>query len=87
MRPAPSPLTRMFVSSSEVEKIAAGIMAGLQEHCEAVNHAIENAARDMRRLARLMAKRNNPRWLRARARALRRSRRNVETLRREGRCR
>lgn len=29
----------------------------------------------------------DPVWLRARARALRRSRRNVETLKREGRCR
>lgn len=87
MRLAPSPFTRMFRSSSEVERIAAGIMAGLREYCAEVNRAFENAARDMRRLARLMAKQNDPRWRRARARALRRSRRNVETLKREGRCR
>jgi hypothetical protein len=37
--------------------------------------------------ARALCKRLDPKWRRARIRALKRSRRNVETLKREGRCR
>ena len=44
-------------------------------------------ARAARREARALCKRFGPKWRRARIRALKRSRRNVETLKREGRCR
>lgn len=37
--------------------------------------------------SRALCKRLDPKWRRARIRALKRSRRNVETLKREGRCR
>lgn len=47
------------------------------------------SARAARREARgeALCKRLDPKWRRARIRALKRSRRNVETLKREGRCR
>lgn len=51
------------------------------------NEALVPVLRGVRREARALCKRLDPKWRRARIRALKRSRRNVETLKREGRCR
>lgn len=58
-----------------------------EERCENCLHCCATVLRGVRREARALCKRLDPKWRRARIRALKRSRRNVETLKREGRCR
>lgn len=61
-------------------QLDANVEAGFKE---ALAPALCGTMREMRKFCKSL----DPVWLRARARALRRSRRNVETLKREGRCR
>ena len=65
-------------------RAAAAIMANA---VASFNEALVPVLRGVRREARALCKRLDPKWRRARIRALKRSRRNVETLKREGRCR
>lgn len=65
-------------------RAAAAIMANAVAR---FNEALVPVLRGVRREARALCKRLDPKWRRARIRALKRSRRNVETLKREGRCR
>lgn len=58
----------------------ANVAAGFKE---ALVPELRGVAREMRKFDKYL----DPTWQRARVRALRRSRRNVETLKREGRCR
>lgn len=58
----------------------ANVAAGFKE---ALAPELRGVVREMRKFCKNL----DPVWLRARACALRRSRRNVETLKREGRCR
>ena len=84
MRPAPSPSVELWRPDGDAARIAAAIMANVEA---GFNEAIASALRGSRREMRAFCRSLDPVWLRARARALRRSRRNVETLKREGRCR
>lgn len=84
MRPAPSPSVELWRPDGPAARAAAAIMANVASGFrEALMPSLRGARREMRKFW----KRLDPVWLRARARALRRSRRNVETLRREGKCR
>ena len=65
-------------------RAAAAIMANA---VASFNEALVPVLRGARREARALCKRLDPKWRRARIRALKRSCRNVETLKREGRCR
>lgn len=65
-------------------RAAAAIMANA---VASFNEALVPVLRGVRREARALCKRLDPKWRRARIRALKRFRRNVETLKREGRCR
>ena len=78
MRPAPSPSVDLWRPDGPAARAAAAIMA---------NEALVPVRRGVRREARALCKRLDPKWRRARIRELKRSRRNVETLKREGRCR
>lgn len=84
MRPAPSPSVELWKPDGPAARVAAAIMANVAAN---FNEALAPALRGVRREARAFCRSLDPVWLRARARALRRSRRNVETLKREGRCR
>lgn len=84
MRPAPSPSVDLWRPDGPAARVAAAIMANVEA---GLNEALVSAMRGARREMRKFCKSLDPVWLRARARALRRSRRNVETLKREGRCR
>ena len=84
MRPAPSPSVELWRPDGPAARVAAAIMANVEA---GLNEALVSAMRGARREMRKFCKSLDPVWLRARARALRRSRRNVETLKREGRCR
>lgn len=84
MRPAPSPSVELWRPDGPAARAAAAIMANV---AAGLREALAPALRGVRREARALCKRLDPVRLRARARALRRSRRNVETLKREGRCR
>lgn len=68
----------------EQDMAAASIMANA---VASFNEALVPVLRGVRREARALCKRLDPKWRRARIRALKRFRRNVETLKREGRCR
>lgn len=84
MRPAPSPSVELWRPDGPAARAAAAIMANVAAGFrEALAPALCGTMREVRKFCKSL----DPVWLRARARALRRSRRNVETLRREGRCR
>lgn len=84
MRLAPSPSVELWRPDGPAARDAAAIMATV---AAVFKEALAPALRGTRREMRAFCKSLDPVWLRARARALRRSRRNVETLKREGRCR
>ena len=84
MRLAPSPSVELLRPDGPAARAAAAIMANA---VASFNEALVPVLRGVRREARALCKSLDPVWLRARARALRRSRRNVETLKRGGRCR
>lgn len=84
MRPAPSPSVELWRPNGPAARVAAALVANVEA---GLNEALAPALRGTRREMRAFCKSLDPVWLRARARALRRSRRNVETLKREGRCR
>lgn len=84
MRPAPSPSVELWRPDGPAARAAAAIMANV---AAGFRETLMSSLRDTRREMRKFWKRLDPKWRRARARALRRSRRNVETLKREGRCR
>lgn len=84
MKPVLSPSVELLRPDGPAARAAAAIMANI------VAGFKENLLPELRGVVREMRKFDkhlSPVWLRARARALRRSRRNVETLKREGRCR
>lgn len=84
MRPAPSPSVELWRPDGPAARAAAAIMANVASGFkENLVPELRGVVREMRKFCKSL----DPVWLRARARALRRSRRNVETLRREGRCR
>lgn len=84
MRPAPSPSVELWRPDGPAARAAAAIMANVASGFrEALMPSLRGARREMGKFW----KRLDPVWLRARARAPRRSRRNAETLKREGRCR
>ncbi len=84
MRPAPSPSVELWRPDGPAARAAAAIMANVASGFrEALMPSLRGARREMRKFWKML----DPKWRRARARALRRSRRNVETLKREGRCR
>lgn len=84
MRPAPSPSVELWRPDGPAARVAAAIMANV---AAGFREALAPALRGTRREMRAFCKSLDPVRLRARARALRRSRRNVEALKREGRCR
>ena len=84
MRPAPSPSVELWRPNGPAARVAAALVANVEA---GLNEAIASALRGTRREMRAFCRSLDPVWLRGRARALRRSRRNVETLKREGRCR
>lgn len=84
MRPAPSPSVELWRPNGPAARVAAALVANVEA---GLNEAIASALRGTRREMRAFCRSLDPVWLRARARALRRSRRNIETLKREGRCR
>lgn len=79
-----SPSVELWRPDGPAAKAAAALVANVEA---SLNEAIAPALRGTMREMRKFCKSLDPVWLRARARALRRSRRNVETLKREGRCR
>lgn len=84
MRPAPSPSVELLRPDGPAARAAAAIMANIVAGFnEDLVPELRGVAREMRKFDKYL----DPTRQRARARALRRSRRNVETLRREGRCR
>lgn len=84
MRPAPSPSVELWRPDGPAARAAAALVANVEAGLiEAIAPALCGTMREMRKFCKSL----DPVWLRARARALRRSRRNVETLRREGECR
>lgn len=84
MEPAPSPSVELWRPDGPAARAAAAVMANV---AAGFREALMPSLRGTRREMRKFWKRLDPKWRRARARALRRSRRNVETLKREGRCR
>lgn len=84
MKPVLSPSVELWRPGGPAARAAAAIMANV---AAGFREALVPALRGTRREMRAFCKGLNPVWLRARARALRRSRRNVGTLKREGRCR
>ena len=84
MRPAPSPSVELWRPDGPAARAAAASMANVAAGFKEV---LAPVLRGARREMRAFCKNLDPVWLRARAHALRRSRRNVETLKREGRCR
>ena len=84
MKPVLSPSVELWRPYGPAARAAAAIMANV---AAGFKEALAPALRGTRREMRAFCKSLDPAWLRARARALRRSRRNVETLKREGRCR
>lgn len=84
MRPAPSPSVELWRPNGPAARVAAALVANVEA---GFKEALVPVLRGVRREARALCKRLDPKWRRARIRALKRSRRNVETLKREGRCR
>lgn len=84
MKPVLSPSVELWRPYGPAARAAAAIMANVAAGFkEALAPVLRGTMREMRAFCKSL----DPVWLRARARALRRSRRNVETLKREGRCR
>lgn len=84
MRPAPSPSVELWRPNGPAAMVAAALVANVEAGLiEAIAPVLRGTRREMRKFCKSL----DPVWLRARARALRRSRRNVGTLKREGRCR
>lgn len=84
MKPVLSPSVELWRPYGPAARAAAAIMANVVAGFkEALAPALRGVAREMRAFCKSI----DPVLLRARARALRRSRRNVETLKRGGRCR
>lgn len=84
MRPAPSPSVELWRPDGDGARVAAALVANVEAGLiEAIAPVLRGTRREMRKFCKSL----DPVWLRARARALRRSRRNVGTLKREGRCR
>lgn len=84
MRPAPSPSVELWRPNGPAARVAAALVANVEAGLiEAIAPVLRGTRREMRKFCKSL----DPVWLRARARALRRSRRNVGTLKREGRCR
>lgn len=84
MRPAPSPSVDLWRPGGPAARVAAALVANVEAGLkEALAPALCGTMHEMRKFCKSL----DPVWLRARSRALRRSRRNVETLKREGRCR
>lgn len=84
MKPVLSPSVELWRPDGPAAKAANAIMANV---VAGFKDALVPVLRGVRREMRKFNKRLDPTWRRARDRALRRSRRNVETLKREGRCR
>lgn len=84
MRPAPSPSVELWRPDGLAARAAAAMVADVSA---GFKESLVPVLRGVRREARALCKRLDPKWRRARMRALERSRRNVETLKREGRCR
>ena len=84
MKPVLSPSVELWRPDGPAARAAAAIMANA---VASFNEALVPVLCGVRREARALCKRLDPKWRRARIRALKRSRRNVETLKREGRCR
>lgn len=84
MKPILSPSVELLRPDGPAARAAAAIMANV---AAGFKEALAPALRGTRREMRKFWKRLDPKWQRARTRALRRSRRNVETLKRDGRCR
>lgn len=84
MKPVLSPSVELWRPDGPAARAAAAITANV---VAGFKEALAPALRGTRREMMAFCKSLDPVWLRARARALRRSRRNVETLKREGRCR
>lgn len=84
MKPVLSPSVELWRPDVPAARAAAAIMANVAAGLkEALTPELRGVVREMRKFCKSL----DPVRLRARARALRRSRRNVETLKREGRCR
>lgn len=84
MKPVLSPSVELWRPDGPAVRAAAAIMANA---VASFNEALVPVLRGARREARALCKRLDPKWRCARIRALKRSCRNVETLKREGRCR
>lgn len=84
MRLAPSPSVELLRPDGPAARASAAIMANIAAGFkENLVPELRGVVREMRKFDKYL----DPTRQRARARALRRSRRNVETLKREGRCR
>lgn len=84
MKPVLSPSVELWRPDGPAARVAAALVANVEA---GLNEAIAPVLRGTMREMRKFCKSLDPVWLRARVRALRRSRRNVETLKRKGRCR
>lgn len=87
MKPILSPSIELLRPDGPAAKAAAAFVANVKagfNEAQALASVLCDAKREARALCEGLV---DPKWRRARARALRRSRRNVETLKREGRCR
>lgn len=84
MKPILSPSVELLRPDGPAAKAAAAIMANVVAGFNSsLTPVLRGATLEMRKLCKGL----DPKWRRARMRALRRSRRNVETLKRDGRCR
>lgn len=84
MRPAPSPSVELLRPDGPAARAPAAIMANIAAGFkENLVPELRGVVREMRKFDKYL----DPTRQRARARALRRSRRNVETLKRGERCR
>lgn len=86
MKPVLSPSIELLRPDGPAAKAAAAFVANVKAGFNEAQ-ALASVLCDAKREVRALCEGLDPEWRRARARALRRSRRNVETLKREGRCR
>ena len=84
MKPVLSPSVELWRPDGPAAKAAAAIMANV---VAGFNESLIPVLRGAKREARALCKGLDPKWKCARIRALKRSRRNMATLKREGRCR
>lgn len=84
MKPTLSPSVELLRPDGPAAKAAAAIMANV---AAGFNSSLTPVLRGAAHEVRALCKGLDPKWQRARTRALRRSRRNMATLKREGRCR